>query len=341
MFLQRTGECQACDGQRPQMPVMQGPQGPTGATGATGTDGWEPSYALVNATSVAEDNTGSRAILKFVAWVGGTGTPPAAPTAPNLYLGSSGLTTVALANNLRPTTVTLRDSGWVDLVFKTNYPHADSNNKPQFRIVGNQIYFRNYLRIAPLTVGGTAHQDSVSTNPTYVALSGNNSREAIRFYSAGTATANLPIGTTVPDLNGGPNITVTLANNVIVNKSILRRSVETTLNNRVGVTAYTNTILVLTTGDIVVSTILDSEYSDTYGDTTGVDHNRIASSKIGNGEHVLDLGTYKLSNVANSTKTFTSSLFGSDTYKFDMDTADARYLGGFNIDLTNTFGFLT
>jgi len=72
--------------------VERGPQGPVGATGpqgSAGDNGWSESLVLIQNDGTTT-GTGQRYSLKFNGWVGGTGTPPSSPTAPNIYLQANG-----------------------------------------------------------------------------------------------------------------------------------------------------------------------------------------------------------------------------------------------------------
>lgn len=81
----------SCSGCNPIL-VERGPKGDTGATGSQGIagyNGWSALIVLIQNDGVTE-NTGGLYSLKFSSWTGGTGAPPATPTAPNIYLQSNG-----------------------------------------------------------------------------------------------------------------------------------------------------------------------------------------------------------------------------------------------------------
>lgn len=82
------GTCSSCN------PILvergeKGAPGNTGSQGVAGYNGWSESLVLIQNDGNTE-NTGGLYSLKFNGWIGGTGTPPATPTAPNVYLQSNG-----------------------------------------------------------------------------------------------------------------------------------------------------------------------------------------------------------------------------------------------------------
>jgi GH35 family endo-1,4-beta-xylanase len=74
-----------------QLTALKGAPGTNGTNGAAGTNGWSPVLATVV--------DGSRVVARLVSYTGGTGTAPTVPL--NNYLGATGLTTLALATDLR------------------------------------------------------------------------------------------------------------------------------------------------------------------------------------------------------------------------------------------------
>lgn len=336
-------------------------KGATG-TGTPGNTGWSEKVALIPAnrlagqdavgtatTALSAGATGNIVIEKFISWIGGTGTPPSLPIPPYIYKGVTGWTDITNATNVKGsspvTTLVLPDTGWQNFSLRTGYPHINPTAPPQWRVIGNQIYFRNSLRIAPSSIGASAHQDSITVDTSYIDLYSGD--EAVAFIGAignSPPDKNIPLGGTFPDINGGANITLpsVLPNTIYLTKDVLTRAIETTGGKRVGVLAYTNGVIITTDGRIIVSTITDIEISPNGSsqDFAGATHIRRLTSKVENGQYVEDLRTLNNSSNTTPTKSYSTTVF-ANTYKFNMDTAKASDLGGFNINLNNSFGYLT
>lgn len=338
MFLQRKSSDCGCSGEDPQLPVQKGDKGDKGDTGLQGYNGWSAITANVFADNSAENVAGSRVIEKFISWTGGTGTPPATPTSPNIYLGSSGWTTIALATDKRGASGvgTLPDTGWQYLNFGVSYPGAGVTGAPMWRIVGNRIDFKGNILIAP-TVPNLSNRDSDNLVPdsTYFTTSGQNGgAEALI-----SVAQVIPLGTTVNSVT----LPGSLPENITLVTTRLTRRVPTSDNTVfISTVVEINAVTIRTDGKLTISTLQDAEIDGSITSTIGTDPRRLITSKVVAGEYVMDFSGITYSNASNASKNISiSPLPVGVTYTYTLDGTNANYLGGFNINFRNTSGFIS
>jgi hypothetical protein len=257
-------------------------------------------------------------------------------------------------------TIGFTDSGWVNCEGFAHQASVTSVQRPQCRLVGNLLYFRG-TAIVPLAsdlAGTTYVPPSSGTLPYFV------EPYAYVFQSTSGAVKGCTLSTGV---NGGKSILFNL------NGSILPSSISALFtqpdSTNMGWKMYNRGVNTIGVRGTLITTIGKVELNknklifypyqfaeaEQTGDAGSIGTGRLLTGMVGISEFAIDyrqinnfagIGTSLSSTHSTATTDPTWSAFGlkkrspaSYTYQYDLISAEADYLGGFQIELDGLIAF--
>ena len=210
------------------------------------------------------------------------------------------------------------DTGWVDLILKTGFPHIDIENKPQYRVIGSVVYLRGLLTIP--AVGKTTSVDSNFIETT--SLGG-------LYYRANTGHVNLP-------KIAAPETTLAFPNKTMVRKYM---AINGVVSSNVSIVTN-NSFFILNDGTFLFSGIFDVEDVPTGNDSIGAHPLRTLSTVIGVNNQFPDYAKFNVGNVSHNfaiqIPAHSTKLKASE----NINTTNIDKIGGFAIELDG-ISFLT
>jgi hypothetical protein len=257
-------------------------------------------------------------------------------------------------------TIGFRDSGWVNCEGFAHQASVTSVQRPQCRLVGNLLYFRG-TAIVPLAsdlAGTTYVPPSSGTLPYFV------EPYAYVFQSTSGAVKGCTLSTGV---NGGKSILFNLNGSILPSSiSALFTQPDSTnmgwkMYNRGVNTVGVRGTLITTIGKVELNKnkLIFYPYqfaeAEQTGDLGSIGTGRLLTGMVGISEFAIDytqinnfagIGTSLSSTHSTATTDPTWSGFGlkkrsptSYTYQYDLISAQADYLGGFQIELDGLIAF--
>ncbi len=245
-----------------------------------------------------------------------------------------------------PLAIDVSDTGWVDLQGFT-FLSSTYSRKPQFRVIGKQVFFRG-TAIVPLstTIGGDflipmtdSGVGGFYTNDPYAYVY--QGPGGCVLDNNGALTFNLGNDVFPPIYN------IRIDNNYSKGYQIYHRVVKTKdANAGVALSGLFN-IQILANNTLYLQTYKDIELSPNVPNTSiglGYGGARVINSKVTSGQFPVDWKTQANGVTQSSINAFTNTRVwtvngGSNQFLFDVDPAEETLVGGFQINLDGLMAF--